>query len=437
MKQSNVIIAGAGGRDFHNFLVFFKSNPLYNVVCFTAAQIPGIAGRVFPAKLAGKKYPKGVPIFDEGMLPELVKKFSVDLVVFSYSDVSHGYVMHFASKCLSLGTDFWFLGPKATMLSCKKPVVSVCAVRTGSGKSQTSRYIALALKNAGKRVVVVRHPMPYGNLEKQAVERFSRLSDLGKYKCTIEEREEYEQYLRNGIVVFAGVDYKKILEEAEKEADVVLWDGGNNDFSFFAPSLQIVVLDPHRAGHELLFHPGEANFRMADIFVLNKMDTAKTSDVERVLANIKAVNPKAVVIKANSKIIVSSPENLRGRKALVVEDGPTLTHGGMKFGAGLIAAKRLGVKIVDAEKHAVGSIKTVYKNYRHLKRVLPAMGYSKKQVRELQETINRSGCEIVLSATPIDLASIIKTKKQIVSVKYELEEIGRKVLLKKVLEAIE
>jgi len=432
-KPRNIIIAGAAGRDFHNFLVYYKNNPNYSVVCFTAAQIPGIAHRFFPRILAGGKYPKGIHIFPEEKLPQLIKKFNVQEVVLAYSDVSHEHVMHFASMVMANGADFSLLGPNSTMLFSRRPVIAVCAVRTGSGKSQTSRYIATALKKAGKRVVVVRHPMPYGNLAKQAVQRFSVYKDLERHECTIEEREEYEQYISNSITVFAGVDYEKILRRAEREADVIVWDGGNNDIPFFKPRLHVVVVDPQRPGHEARYYPGETNFRMADIIVINKMNTSKKKAVKQILENINALNPKAIVVKANSNIIVEHSGSLKGKKALVIEDGPTLTHGEMEIGAGMIAAKRLGVKVVDAQKHSVGSVRETYKRYPRLKKVLPAMGYGKKQIRELAQTINNSTSGIVLSATPIDLSKILKIRRKIVRVRYELEEIGKQRLLREVM----
>ncbi len=426
VEKKNVIIAGAAGRDFHNFLAYYKKHDFYNVVCFTATQIPGIAGRKFPASLSGKNYPKGIPIFDEKKLPELVKKFKVQEVALSYSDLPHDYVMHFASMVQANGADFVLLGPASTQLKSSKPVVSVCAVRTGSGKSQTSRKIAQLLQGRGLKVVSIRHPMPYGNLEKQAVQRFATFEDLKKQNCTIEEREEYEPYVSRGIVVYAGVDYGKILRSAEKEANVIIWDGGNNDFSFIKPNLQIVVCDPLRQGHEVSYYPGETNFRMADVLIINKMDSAKKADVKRLLGNIKKFNPRAVVIKANSKLTVDVPSQIRGKRVLVVEDGPTLTHGEMFTGAATVAAQRFGAAlIVDAQKFAVGSIKGLYKKYPRLKKILPAMGYSKKQIHELGQTINRSNADLVLSGTPINLELLVKTKKPILQVKYDLDEIGK------------
>jgi predicted GTPase len=424
--MKKVLIMGAAGRDFHNFNVCFRDNDYYQVVAFTATQIPDIAGRKYPAELAGKLYPKGIPIYPESELTELIKKHNVDDVVFAYSDVKHTTVMNRASEVMAAGANFVLLGPRDTMIPSKKPVVSVCAVRTGSGKSQTSRKAALILKKKGRKVAVIRHPMPYGNLVEQKVERFATYEDLKKFKCTIEEREEYEPHIKQGIVVFAGVDYGAILAEAEKEADVILWDGGNNDFPFYKSDLEIVVADPHRAGHELLYHPGEVNFRRADVIVINKMDTAKREMVDQVLANIKTFNPKAKVIKANSKIIVSDGDEIRGKRVLVIEDGPTLTHGEMRYGAGIVAAEKYGAKeIVDPRPYAVGSIKETFKKYSHLDKVLPAMGYGDQQTKELNETINKVKCDLVVSATPIDLSRLIKTDKKLLVVGYELEEIGK------------
>ncbi|MDO8633927.1 MAG: GTPase, partial [archaeon] len=370
-----------------------------------------------------------IPIFDEAKLAELVKKFNVQEVALSYSDLSHEYVMHFASMVQATGADFVLLGPFSTQLVSKKPVISVCAVRTGSGKSQTSRKIAERLLRAGKKVAVVRHPMPYGDLAKEAVQRFAKFSDFEKHHVTIEEREEYESYVERGIVVFAGVDYEKILRLAEKEADIVIWDGGNNDFPFFKPDLQFVVADPLRAGHEVSYYPGETNFRMADVIIINKVNSAKKSGVQKVVANAKKFNPFALVVLADSVLRVSEPGKIKGKRVLVVEDGPTLTHGGMPFGAGFVAAKKFGCReVVDAQKSAVGSILEVYKKYPHLRKILPAMGYSKKQVHELEQTINNSSAEIVVSGTPIDLGRSLKVNKEIVSVRYELAEKGKTTL---------
>jgi len=415
---------GAAGRDFHNFNVFFRSNRDYEVKCFTAAQIPDIAGRRYPPSLAGRLYPKGIPIYDESEMANLIKKYQIDTVVFSYSDVSHEDVMHKASIALAAGANFLLLGPDATMLQTKKPVIAVCAVRTGAGKSPTSRKIAVILRKKGFRVVVIRHPMPYGDLEKQAVQRFASYEDLEKNKCTIEEREEYEPHIENGIVVYAGVDYEKILRRAEKEADIIIFDGGNNDFSFIRSGLYITILDPQRPGHEIRYHPGEVNFRLADVLIVNKVDSSDPENVKTVLENARKYNPRAIVIKANLVLEVDRPEMIRGKKALVVEDGPTLTHGGMSFGAGLLAAKKHGGIVIDASKYAVGSIKKVYEKYPHVKNILPAMGYSNAQIKELDETINRAACDVVVDGSPVNLSKLIKVNKPVVNVRYELEEIG-------------
>jgi len=423
--MKKVIIMGAAGRDFHNFNVYFRDNEEYRVVAFTATQIPDIEGRKYPSALAGRLYPDGIPIYPEEELTALIKKEEVDEVYFSYSDVPHEYVMHKGSEVMAAGATYVLLGPKATMLTSQKPVVSVCAIRTGCGKSQTSRKIALILKNKGKKVVVIRHPMPYGDLVKQRVQRFAQYEDLAKHQCTIEEREEYEPHIANGIVVYAGVDYKDILEEAEKEADVILWDGGNNDFSFYKPDLDIVVVDPHRPGHELLYHPGETNFRKADVLVINKMDTADKEKVDLVLDNIKKINPKATIIQANSPIMVSDGEEIANKRVLVVEDGPTLTHGEMAYGAGVVAANKYrAAQIIDPRPFAVGSIKKTFEKFTHLDKVLPAMGYGETQIAELTQTINNSDCDLVVSGTPIDLSRLIKTDKKVLRVRYDIEEIG-------------
>jgi len=425
-RKTRVVIMGAAGRDFHNFNVYFKDNNQYEVVAFTATQIPGIEKRMYPPELAGSNYPKGIPIYSEEKLPELIRKHRVDQVVFAYSDVSHEYVMHKASMVLTNGADFRLMGPSTTMLKAKVPVVSVCAVRTGSGKSQTSRKVCGILRERGFKVVVVRHPMPYGDLRKQVCQRFASLEDLDKYECTIEEREEYEPHINNGIVVYAGVDYEKILREAEKEADIIVWDGGNNDLPFLSSNLHIVVADPHRPGHELTYHPGETNLRMADVVVINKVDTADPMNIETVRKNIKKVNPKATIIEAASPITVDNPKLIKGKKVLVVEDGPTLTHGNMVYGAGTIAAKRLGAsEIVDPRTYARGSIKNTFREYAHLGNVLPAMGYGKEQIGELEGTINATPCDVVVIGTPIDLRRLLHLSKPAVRAKYELQEISK------------
>ena len=433
--MKKVIIMGAAGRDFHNFNTYFRDNKDYRVVAFTATQIPDIEGRKYPAELAGKLYPKGIPIHAEAELNDLIAAHKVDDVHFAYSDVSHEYVMQKASQVMAAGANFVLLGPNDTMIKSRKPVISVCAVRTGSGKSQTSRRVAEILQKKGRKVVAIRHPMPYGDLVKQKVQRFADYADLDKHECTIEEREEYEPHIDKGIIVYAGVDYGAILRQAEKEADVILWDGGNNDFSFYKSDLEIVVADPHRAGHELRYHPGETNFRRAQVIVINKMDTAKKEDIDIVLANIKRINPKAAIVRANSPTIVEDGGRITGKRVLVIEDGPTLTHGGMKYGAGIVAARKYGAaEIIDPRPFAVGTIKKTFEKYSHLDNVLPAMGYGDKQTRELAKTIEAIDCDLVVSATPIDITRVIKVSKPILRVGYELEEIGSptlKDLLKK------
>ena len=416
---------GAAGRDFHNFNVFFRNQEEYRVAAFTATQIPDIEGRKYPASLAGKLYPDGIPIYSEEKLAPLIKKHEISEVFFSYSDVHYEYIMHKASQVLTAGASFALLGPQETMLKSKLPVISVCAVRTGCGKSQTCRKISLLIKEKGKSVVVIRHPMPYGDLVKQKVQRFASYEDMIKHECTIEEMEEYEPHIKNGIVVYAGVDYGAILKEAEKEADIILWDGGNNDFSFYQSNLEIVVVDPHRPGHELLYYPGEINFRRAQVLVINKMDSAEKEKLNLLLENIKKFNPEATIIRANSAISVPEGEEISGKTVLVIEDGPTLTHGEMPYGAGVIAATRYRAsKIIDPRPFAVGSINETFQKYTHLDKVLPAMGYGKKQMAELAQTIDKIECDLVISGTPIDLGRLIKTNKRILRVSYELEEIG-------------
>jgi predicted GTPase len=420
-----VILLGAGGRDFHNFNVVYRDDPDTEVVAFTAAQIPGIDDRRYPAALAGPRYPNGIPIRPEAELPELVTREWVDEVVLAYSDLSHEDVMHKASIALAAGADFKLLGPHATMLPSKKPVVAVCAVRTGSGKSQTTRLIGRILLDAGLKVALVRHPMPYGDLERMRVQRFATLEEIDASRPTIEEREEYEEPVRMGMVMYAGVDYGAILEQAEEEADVIVWDGGNNDFPFFSPDLLIVVVDPLRAGHELKFHPGEANLRMADVAVVNKIDSASLDQIERVLADIAAVNPALAVVKATSPVTLDEGPSLAGQAVLVVEDGPTITHGGLPFGAGTVAAQAAGAPMrIDPRPYAVGSIAAVYERYPHIGAVLPAMGYSPEQLQELEQTINAADCDVVVTGTPIDLGRLIRSRHPIRHATYELHELG-------------
>lgn len=417
---------GAAGRDFHNFNVCFRDNQNYEVVAFTATQIPDIENRKYPAKLSGKLYPQGIPIYPEAELKNLIKKYKIDIVVFSYSDVSHEYVMHRASIALSCGADYMLLGPKSTMLNSNKPVVAIGAVRTGSGKSQTTRRVAEILKEIGKKVVVIRHPMPYGNIEQQIVQRFETVKEIADAGCTIEEAEEYEPHITRGTVLYAGVDYEQILRLAEKEADVILWDGGNNDFPFYKPDIFIVVVDPLRQGHELLYHPGETCLRMASVVVINKVDTANPLEVKKLENTVKDVNPEATVVKAESPIFADKPTLIKNKSALVIEDGPTLTHGGMQYGAGFIAAKKFGAKeIIDPRPYAVGSISETYKKYQNIDKILPAIGYSKEQIRELENTINRTLCDIVIIATPVDLRKIITIKKPTIRVTYELKEVSK------------
>jgi predicted GTPase len=423
--MKKVVIMGAAGRDFHNFNTYFRDNMDYRVVAFTATQIPDIEGRKYPAALAGKLYPKGIPIHAEEELDALIAAFKVDDVHLAYSDLPHQYVMNKASQVQAAGANFVLLGPADTMIKSRKPVVSVCAVRTGSGKSQTSRKVAQILQAKGRKVAAIRHPMPYGDLVKQKVQRFATYADLDKHECTIEEREEYEPHIDKGIIVYAGVDYGAILRRAEKEADVILWDGGNNDFPFYKSDLEIVVADPHRAGHEFSYYPGETNFRRAKVLVINKMDTATAEGIETVLASAKRLNPKATIIRANSPTIVKDGERIRGKRVLVIEDGPTLTHGGMTYGAGIVAARKYGAaEIIDPRPYAVGSIKATFEKYNHLDVVLPAMGYGDKQTRELAQTIEAIDCDLVVSATPIDITRVIKVSKPILRVGYELQEIG-------------
>ena len=425
MQRKRAIIMGAAGRDFWNFQRVFKDHEEYEVVAFTAAQIPNIVGRKYPPSLAGKLYPQGITIYSEEDLPQLIYRLNADVVVFSYSDVEYSYVMHRCALVNACGADFMLLGTKSTLIKSSKPLISICAVRTGAGKSQTTRRVTEVLQKKGLKVAVIRHPMPYGNLEDEAVERFATYEDLDKYKCTIEEREEYEPHIDKGVIVFAGVDYEAILHEAEREADVILWDGGNNDLPFYKWDLHIVVADPLRAGDELRYHPSETNLRLADVVVINKIDSATPENIEKVRQNIKENNPDAIIVEAASPISVIDPEPIRGKRVLVVEDGPTLTHGGMTYGAATIAANRFNAaEIVEPEPFAVGTIKKTFKKFPHLKKVLPAMGYGDKQIAELQETINAIDCDLVLSGTPIDLRRVLKVNKPVVRVRYELDEIG-------------
>lgn len=429
MKKERVIIMGAAGRDFHNFNTYFRNNDDYEVVAFTAAQIPDIEGRVYPASIAGKIYPEGIPIYPEEELESLIKKFEADRVVFAYSDVAHEKVMHKASRVLAAGADFWLMGPDKTMLKSQAKVIAVTAVRTGSGKSQTTRYVAKLLTEMGKKVAIIRHPMPYGNLEEQVAMRFGSYEDLDKHNCTIEEREEYEPHIDNGLVVFAGVDYQVILEEAEKEADVILWDGGNNDLPFYESDLHIVVVDPHRAGHETTYHPGETNLRMADVAIINKIDSAASEEVEKVKNTVAVINPGAKIIMAKSPITVDDPEQIKGKKVLVIEDGPTLTHGEMAYGAGILAAQKMGAaELIDPRPYAVGSIKDTFAKYNHLSKLLPAMGYGQKQIDELEKTIDAAPADLVVIGTPIDLRRVMKLDKPALRVRYDLEEVGNQEL---------
>ena len=426
MEKKNIIIMGAAGRDFHNFNVFFRNNAQYQVMAFTATQIPDIAGRKYPSELSGQLYPDGIPIFPEDDLPDLINKYNADEVILAYSDLPHQYVMERASIVLAAGADFKLMGPKNTMLKAKVPVVSVCATRTGSGKSQTTRKVAQILKNMGKKVAVIRHPMPYGDLRKQIWQRYETYNDLNSYHCTIEEREEYEPHIDMGNLVYAGVDYGEILKQAEKEADFIVWDGGNNDIPFYRPDLHIVVTDPHRVGHEKTYYPGAVNLRMADIAVINKIDTANSENISQLRKNIFELSPKAILVEAASPIKVDNPKIIRGKRVLVIEDGPTLTHGEMQFGAGVVAAQKYGAReIIDPRPFAVGSIKDTYQKYPLIGTLLPAMGYGEKQIKELETTINNSDAEIIIIGTPIDLSRVMKVNKKYVRVQYELQEIGK------------
>jgi predicted GTPase len=426
---TRVLIMGAAGRDFHNFNTYFRHNPHYDVVAFTATQIPNIEGRKYPAALAGERYPDGIPILPEAELSELIKKHSIDLVVFAYSDVSHEYVMQRGSQVLAAGANYMLLSPVKTQIKAKVPVISVCAIRTGCGKSQTSRKIVGRLKDLGKKVVAIRHPMPYGDLTEQAVQRFATYEDLDRYECTIEEREEYEPYIDKGLVVYAGVDYERIVRQAEQEADILIWDGGNNDMPFVEPDLEITVVDPLRAGHERSYFPGETNFLTADVIVINKYRQASAEQLNTILENIKGCNPTAKVIKGASKITVDRPEDIEGKKVLVIEDGPTLTHGGMSYGAGMVAADEFeAAEIVDPRPYAVGSIKTAYTRFPHLGKLIPALGYYDDQLEDLENTINATPCDLVLVGSPIDITRVVDIKKPAKRVRYELEEIGEPTL---------
>jgi len=423
-EPKRVLILGAAGRDFHNFNTCYRDNPAYKVVAFTATQIPDIAGRKYPAELAGKLYPSGIPIYDESEAVDIIKRENVDECVFSYSDVTHEYVMHLGSACMAAGADFKLMGCNATMIKSSKPVIAITAVRTGAGKSQTTRYISGILKEMGKKVVAIRHPMPYGDLVKQTCQRFETYADLDLHKCTIEEREEYEPHIRNGFIIYSGVDYEKIVRQAETEADVILWDGGNNDMPFYSCDIHIVIADPHRSGHELTYYPGETNFRRADVIIINKCDSAKEENIKSIEENAARYNPKALVVRADSPVTTENPEMVKGKKVLVIEDGPTLTHGSMSYGAGVVAAHNVGAaEIVDPAPYAVASIAATYEKYPNAKGILPAMGYGDKQIKDLEATIDATPCDVVLSATPIDITRVLKVNKPMVRASYDLAEI--------------
>ena len=430
MTRRNVIIIGSAGRDFHNFNAYFRDNRRYNVVAFTASQqIPGISGKKYPPELSGELYPDGIPIYAEKELPRLVKELNIDVCVFAYSDVSYQHVMHIGAIVNGAGATYVMLGPEDTMLKSSRPVIAVCAVRTGAGKSQTSRMVIELLKRKGLRAVAVRHPMPYGELSKQRVQRLAELDDLKKHNCTIEETEEYEPHLVRGTIVYAGADYGAILEAAERDpegCDVIVWDGGNNDFPFFRPDLMIVVADPHRAGHEVSYYPGEINLRMADVVVINKIDTAAPENVRKVRESVATANPDAILVSAASVIQIGNADLIKGKRVLVIEDGPTLTHGGMAYGAGTIAARQGGAaELVDPRPYAVESIAEAFRNYPSIGPILPAIGYSARQLQHLETTINRVDCDAVMVATPIDLSRIIDIKKPHTRVSYELQEVGK------------
>jgi predicted GTPase len=435
--RTKTIILGAAGRDFHDFNVYWKKQADVEIVCFTAAQIPDIDGRVYPAELAGERYPDGIPIHAEDKLEALIAEHEVTQVTMAYSDVSHEQVMHLASRVQAAGASFRLLGSRQTMVAANKPVIAVCAVRTGAGKSQTTRRISEILKGMGRKIAVVRHPMPYGDLTRQICQRFASAADMDREECTIEEREEYEPHIAMGNLVFAGIDYEKILRRAEEEADVVLWDGGNNDLPFYRPDLHVVVVDPHRVGHETRYYPGESNLRMADLVVINKVDTAEAANVSALEASIARVNPTALTLKADSPITVSDPSAIQGKKVLVIEDGPTLTHGEMKYGAGHVAASKWGAaEIVDPRPYAQGSLRAVFEKYSHLTEILPAMGYGSKQIGELEATIRESPCDVVLIATPIDLGRLMKIEKPSMRVHYELKEHDSEALKNAVAKAV-
>lgn len=431
MKKQRILVLGAAGRDFHNFNVVYRDNPDFEVIAFTATQIPGISGRKYPSVLSGKLYPKGIPILDELGLEKIIKQRKIDECVLSYSDLSYNTVMGLASRVISAGAKFSLLGVEQTMLKSRKPVIAVVAVRTGCGKSQTSRRVVEILREAGKKVVSVRHPMPYGNLAKQKIQRYATLTDLKKYNCTIEEMEEYEPHIAMGGIIYSGVDYGAILKEAEKEADVIIWDGGNNDTSFYKPDLTITVADPMRPGHEISYYPGEVNFRLADVIVINKVDSANAKDIETVFRNAKIFNPRAVVIKASSPLTVDNPKIIKNKRVLVVEDGPTLTHGEMKIGAGTVAARKYGAKqLVDPRPFAVASIKETYRHYPAIGTLLPAMGYGQNQIKDLEATIAKTPCDSVVIATPIDLQRFVKITKPATRVKYDLSLPAKRELAK-------
>ncbi len=430
MSKIKIIIMGAAGRDFHNFNLIYRDNDKYEVVAFTATQIPDIDGRKYPSELAGKLYPNGIPIHDESDLQQLIEINNIEEIVFSYSDILHEDVMHKASKVIAWGAHFKMLGGEHTMIKSAKPVIAIGAVRTGCGKSQTTRRVAQILKDAGRKVAAIRHPMPYGDLVRQKVQRFATLEDLKKHKCTIEEMEEYEPHINTGTIVYAGVDYEAIVREAEKEADIILWDGGNNDMPFYKPDLNIVVVDPHRPGHERLYYPGETNLLMADVVIINKIDTADTEDIDEVRWSVREANPDAVIIDAASPISVENAELILGKTALVVEDGPTLTHGEMTYGAGMVAAEKYGAaEVVDPRPYTVGTITETFEKYPDIGELLPAMGYGEQQMKDLEETIAKTKCEVVIIGTPIDLRRIIDIKQPSVRVTYDLQEIGHPTLV--------